>query len=80
MKIEKRACECCKRETLDYYNEIGWIEMGDVQYDGHIRIHISRGRQKDGPAKSGGYWGGRKEPLDFCGIDCLVKWLKALPH
>jgi len=72
--IEVDVCDQCGKETKDYYNEIGWIEIG--RFNEEISLSIARGRRKSGPAKSSGYYSGK--PLQFCSTKCLVKYIDTL--
>ena len=70
-KITKHACEACGKETLDYYAEVGWINVEPL-----AAIRVSLGRNAERRAESTTFYQ-RKGEADFCSLQCFVDFIKA---
>lgn len=62
-------CDNCNAITKDLYNEIGWIQISDVE-----SITVFGGRRKNRCSDSFRYFSGIKS-LHFCGWKCLLNYL-----
>jgi len=70
MKKSINICEVCGKKTDDYYSEIGWIHIDN------IGLAVTKGRDEKGNAKTKFTSDIKSEhEIDFCGIDCFIKFL-----
>ena len=65
--VEKYMCDQCKEEVSDRFDAVGWVTLNIKD------ISISMGRTKQGSARTA--FLGHLQTLDFCSIDCLVRFL-----
>jgi len=67
--LTKHVCDNCKRETTDWYLEIGWIQ---IRGQG---ISIAKGRKPDRTGDTHYIRLSETGTLDFCNIACFVEYL-----
>lgn len=69
--ISKTKCNCCHKETSDFYSEKGWIKLCGIQ-----GIVISKGRRSDQSAITD--WKNTKQfsDIDFCCPACLLSFVE----
>lgn len=63
MKKEINICEHCKKETKDYYSQIGWIRFNINKFS------ITGGRVEPGDAETIRYFS--ENDFDFCSSKCM---------
>jgi hypothetical protein len=70
-------CDQCGKRTDDRYEEMGWIQLEYAAIS--ISLKRQRGGQHDRQARTA-FRGssGRSRHLDFCCVQCMVKWLQVL--
>jgi len=67
-------CDCCKKQSSDICGDVGWISIDASTPCATFNIGVSDGRAVDGCHKSK-FWKGSLEKLDFCSVDCMLKWI-----
>lgn len=75
MQVIRTQCDVCKKETVDHYDEPGWIQIGSST--ANTQVCISRGRR---PSPSNAADNGFRDfkVVDLCGEKCLLAWFKAV--
>jgi hypothetical protein len=73
LKETLEKCDHCGAYTKDRYAGVGWVHI-DASSGTGVRITISKGRGKDGVAETI-YKTSYPDPLDFCDIQCMLKFL-----
>ena len=69
-EIKKDRCDVCGEETADRYAQKGWVHL-----DGDLTVH--GGRMPDGCAAPDiAYHGASARAVDFCSVQCFVKYLQ----
>ena len=75
MQLKVYKCECCKKETIDFFEEHGWIHIdcsGLIITDGKRHIKTPIIRRFTELIKTPTDF---NNVLDFCSLKCFVKWL-----
>jgi hypothetical protein len=70
-EVKISSCDNCSKRVDDCYDAVGWVQVRSIG-----AISISEGRKRDGCAKTR-FFSGTDNGLDFCSIDCFVKWIKS---
>jgi hypothetical protein len=73
--ISKDKCDQCGAETADRYLYPGWIRVGNVSSSSSKSITISISIDRDSNRHARTAYLSQNDPLDFCGLPCLNKFL-----
>jgi len=67
-------CDCCKKQSSDICGDVGWISIESSLTNSSFHIGVSDGRNEERTHKTT-FWKGNLEKLDFCSVDCMLKWM-----